>query len=244
VQAAASAVPALPAARPGANATPLAPATVAQAEPEPDVVPDAPPPPPFDLPKPPAPKVASVPLPIPAPAPAPRPAPAPVSVPAPRPAPQPMPAPVAQPAPLPEPASRPALASAGTAAGTASAGTAAGAGSAIAVIYFGDGKAALDNEARHVLTQVADIYRLHGGTLRVVGYSGGPARGGDAIHNSVTALTLASARADAVADGLESLGLQHDRIERTASGDAAPMIDEGRNTGVAGTRRAEIWLDY
>jgi outer membrane protein OmpA-like peptidoglycan-associated protein len=194
------------------------------ASPTPDIVPEAPPPPPFDLPPRPAPAVAALPPPpVPARQAAPAPAPA-------RPTPS---APSLQPIPEPTPAASSPARNSGSAAG-----------SAIAVIYFGDGQSGLTDDARHVLSQVADIYRLHGGRLRVVGYSGNAGGGGDPVRNSIAALNLASARADAVAGGLQSLGLQRESIERSASGDAPPMIDEGRNTGVAGTRRAEIWLDY
>jgi outer membrane protein OmpA-like peptidoglycan-associated protein len=115
---------------------------------------------------------------------------------------------------------------------------------AIAVIYFADGKSALDANGRKVLGQVTQLWRLQGGNIRVLGYSGQPGRGGDLVRTAMSSLGLASARADAVAGGLAELGVPREAIESSASNDPPPMIDQGRNTGVAGTRRVEIWLDY
>jgi outer membrane protein OmpA-like peptidoglycan-associated protein len=119
-----------------------------------------------------------------------------------------------------------------------------GASAQVAVIYFGDGKAALDADADKVLDQVASLYRLRGGTVRVVGYSGTPADRGDLVRSSMAALNLASSRADAVANGLVRHGVRREVIQRSASSEAPPLLEGGRSTGLAGTRRAEIWLDY
>jgi len=121
---------------------------------------------------------------------------------------------------------------------------AGGASAQVAVIYFADGKATLDADAEKVLDQVSQLYRLRGGTVRVLGYSGTPAGAGDVVRSSIASLNLAAARADAVANGLVRHGVRRDVIQRSGSNDAPPMLDSGRNTGLAGTRRAEIWLDY
>jgi outer membrane protein OmpA-like peptidoglycan-associated protein len=119
-----------------------------------------------------------------------------------------------------------------------------GASTQVAVIYFGDGKIALDGDADKVLDQVASLYRLRGGTVRVIGYSGTAPGSTDIVRSSMAALNLASSRADAVANGLVRHGVRREVIQRSASSEAPPLLEGGRNTGLAGTRRAEIWLDY
>jgi len=111
------------------------------------------------------------------------------------------------------------------------------AGQPLAIIYFANASAKLDARARGVLRQVAEIYRAQGGKVRVVGHAS--IGGGDA-----TALNdkISYRRAEAVAQALMADGVKPSAIEMAGYGTSHPIYAETAATGVAGNRRAEIFL--
>ena len=110
-------------------------------------------------------------------------------------------------------------------------------GQPLAIIYFADGSAKLDAEARRVLRQVAEIYRAQGGKVRVVGHAS--IGGGDAAALNDK---LSYRRAEAVARALMAHGVKPAAIEMAGYGTRHPIYAETAATGAAGNRRAEVFL--
>jgi outer membrane protein OmpA-like peptidoglycan-associated protein len=98
-------------------------------------------------------------------------------------------------------------------------------------IGFALGSAALSNENRAALRQLADELSRSGGTARIVGWAGGTDRGAD--H------TLAKARADAVAAELERLGVSPERIVAFA----ATELELAETAENAAGQRADIFVE-
>jgi outer membrane protein OmpA-like peptidoglycan-associated protein len=112
----------------------------------------------------------------------------------------------------------------------------------VATIYFGGG-AVLGLDDKSVLRQVADLYRLQGGHLRVIGHASAGASPAS-IKQSVTNLRIAGERADAVANELIRLGVPGASIVRNADTTPEPSYDPNSEEGKAAGRRVEIYLDY
>jgi outer membrane protein OmpA-like peptidoglycan-associated protein len=110
-------------------------------------------------------------------------------------------------------------------------------GQPLAIIYFADGSATLDAQARRVLRQVAEIYRAQGGKVRVVGHAS--IGGGDAAALNDK---LSYRRAEAVARALMAHGVKPAAIEMAGYGTRHPIYAETAATGAAGNRRAEVFL--
>jgi outer membrane protein OmpA-like peptidoglycan-associated protein len=113
----------------------------------------------------------------------------------------------------------------------------------VATILFADGSSRLDDEARHILGQVAKLHGEQGGTLRVVGHASMRTKPIDPERHAKVNEGVSIARANAVAGQLARLGVQRDTIVVTARGDSEPAYYEVMGTGEAGNRRAEIFLD-
>lgn len=114
----------------------------------------------------------------------------------------------------------------------------------VALIYFADGSAALDGEARGVLREVVRMHREAGGLLRVVGHASARTETDDPLRRKIGNLRMSLARANAVAAALVGMGVEADRIQVAGAGDTELIYDESSPTGEAGNRRAEIYLDF
>lgn len=114
-------------------------------------------------------------------------------------------------------------------------------GQRIATIYFPKGGATLGSHDQDILSQVVDIFRDNDRTITIVGHSSGeilPLPGTEIIPKPDD---IAIWRARAVAEALVAGGLDAGRIAAEAMGDRQLRFDEGKPTGVAGNRRAEIF---
>jgi outer membrane protein OmpA-like peptidoglycan-associated protein len=113
----------------------------------------------------------------------------------------------------------------------------------IATIYFPDGGSALSDHDRDILRQVADIYRKGATSVRVIGHSsrdGGDQSQQKAMVNYKTSLD----RASAIAGALVESGVPRDALSVDARGANEPRYAESTRAGVAGNRRAEIFLTF
>jgi outer membrane protein OmpA-like peptidoglycan-associated protein len=108
----------------------------------------------------------------------------------------------------------------------------------VAALYYDLGSATLAADDRTVLGQVAELYRLQGGHLRIIGHATTLPQA--SIKDSLADLKLAGERADGVAAALIKLGVPAGSIERQAVTAADPAIDTNPAVG----RRTEIYLDY
>lgn len=113
----------------------------------------------------------------------------------------------------------------------------------VATIQFADGSARLDDEARRVIGQVAKLQAEKGGTLRVVGHASMRTKPMDPDRHAKVNEGISIARANAVAGQLARLGVKRNAIVVDARSDAAPAYYEIMETGEAGNRRAEIYLE-
>ncbi|MEQ8602048.1 MAG: OmpA family protein [Marivibrio sp.] len=113
----------------------------------------------------------------------------------------------------------------------------------IATIYFPNGGAGLAERDRDILRQVADIYSRGGASVRVVGHSsqdGAEAGTQKALVNYKTSLD----RASAVAGALAEYGVPRDAISIDARGASELRYAESTAAGVAGNRRAEVYVTF
>jgi len=107
-------------------------------------------------------------------------------------------------------------------------------GEATALIYFGETTAALTDFDRSVLADVASMYvRQRGSRVRVIGHVSGNEKSAAADGD------LATARAEAVAQALISLGVPASALETSTGG---TRYDESTPNGVAANRRVEIYI--
>jgi outer membrane protein OmpA-like peptidoglycan-associated protein len=114
----------------------------------------------------------------------------------------------------------------------------------IATIQFADGSARLDGEARQILGQVAKLQSEKGGTVRVIGHASMRTKPMDADRHVKVNEGISIARANIVAEQLARLGVKREAIVVSARGDANPAYYEVMETGEAGNRRAEVYLDF
>ena len=113
----------------------------------------------------------------------------------------------------------------------------------VATIQFADGSARLDEEARQVLGQVAKLQGEKGGMLRVIGHASMRTKPMDPDRHARVNEGISIARANAVAGQLARLGVKRESIVVVARGDGDPAYYEVMETGEAGNRRVEIYLD-
>jgi len=110
-------------------------------------------------------------------------------------------------------------------------------GQPLGLIFFANGSSYLNAASREVLHQVAQIYRAQGKVIRVVGHASW-IPGGDNSFNS----KLSYARAQAVAKALAGYGVPGGALEMRGVGITQPVFYETASTGIAGNRRADIFL--
>ncbi len=172
-----------------------------------------------------------------------------------RPAPQ--PEPLAAPAPAKLTTSQPELTrAAAVPPSAADLGQSAGAGQAvrevaspvgetklIATIYFQDGSARLTGRDLDVIDQVRQIYGRGGRAVRVIGHSSATT-GESAERVALLNYKMSLDRATSVAQALMAEGLTQADIQVDARGDREPRFAETSEAGIAGNRRAEIYITF
>lgn len=105
----------------------------------------------------------------------------------------------------------------------------------VGLVGFGPGSANLPFSAESVLQQVAAAQKKAGGRIYVVGHAARGSRSGDA---------LALNRAGAIAERLETMGVEAGKIDVTSAGTRVPRARAAGIGGVGGIGddRAEIYL--
>jgi outer membrane protein OmpA-like peptidoglycan-associated protein len=121
-------------------------------------------------------------------------------------------------------------------------GSVAGVGQAVGLVYFGDGSSGLNDADRNVLRQVAELQRIQGGVLRIIGHASQRTGNLDAQRQDGVNRRVSLARATAVARALVGMGVQPILVQVAAAGDDQTLYAESTPAGEAGNRRAEVYL--
>lgn len=115
-------------------------------------------------------------------------------------------------------------------------------GQSVGVIYFRDGSAKLSSDDRKVLKQIAELHKVQGGMIRVVGHASMRTGSTDLVSHQQANQRISEARAKAVARHLTRLGVPSAAIQVVAMGDSQPIYSEVMPNGEAANRRAEVYL--
>ncbi|MGH6940537.1 OmpA family protein [Hypericibacter sp.] len=107
----------------------------------------------------------------------------------------------------------------------------------LGLIFFANGSSYLNAASREVLHDVARIYRAQGKTIRVVGHASWIPGGNNSFNSK-----LSYARSQAVAKALADYGVPGGALEMRGVGITQPVFYETASTGIAGNRRADIFL--
>jgi outer membrane protein OmpA-like peptidoglycan-associated protein len=110
------------------------------------------------------------------------------------------------------------------------------------MVYFEGGSAKLDGADQAVLSDVARLYKSHGGTLRVVGHASSGTHEKDAYKSQIVNLRVSTQRAEAVAAELARLGVPRSKMAIAGVSDSQPLYQETTRGGIAGNRRVEIFF--
>jgi len=121
--------------------------------------------------------------------------------------------------------------------------TAAGPGQLAAIIFFPNGSAALDDQDRKVLRDLARLREQRGGSLRIVGHASSWTQNATPEQHQLANFEMSLKRANAVLDELLQLGVPAEAAQAEAVGDAEPVYHEFMPSGEAGNRRVEIFLE-
>ena len=121
-------------------------------------------------------------------------------------------------------------------------GQLAGVGQAIGYVYFGNDSSNLSAADRRVLQQVAQLQRMQGGVLRIVGHASQRTGNLDALAQDEINRRVSLARATAVARALVNMGVAPTLVQVAAAGDNQTLYAESTPAGEAGNRRAEVYL--
>jgi len=95
-----------------------------------------------------------------------------------------------------------------------------------------------------VLSQVAQIYRRNGGTVRIVAHASQDASGQSADVIERGNYEVSKRRALAIVAQLERIGVPRSAIIAEAASDSEPAYGTNTARGVAANRRAEVYLDF
>lgn len=114
----------------------------------------------------------------------------------------------------------------------------------VAIIYFAHGSAGLDAQDRQILSDVAALHRARGGKIRVIGHASAHTAPTGQVEHRLANFEISLKRSNSVTARLISLGVGRDEIRAEAKGDGLPVYHEFMNTGEAGNRRVEIFLEY
>ena len=112
-----------------------------------------------------------------------------------------------------------------------------------AMLRFPRGSAKLSAKHREVLRDVLAMYRVRGGTLRVIGHASGASRDLDPAARKRANLRISIDRANAVAKELIRLGVKPGKLFVGGKSDREPIYYELTPAGDAGNQRAEIYID-
>jgi len=126
--------------------------------------------------------------------------------------------------------------------GAAPSGSIAGVGQAVGYVYFGNGSSNLSAADRQVLQQVAQLQRIQGGVLRIIGHASARTGNMDALEQQEINHEVSLSRATAVARALVEYGVQPILVQVAAAGDDQTLYAESTPAGEAGNRRAEVYL--
>lgn len=170
------------------------------------------------------------------------PAPVPLSAPQPRPLTASQPAAIA--AAQPPPSAADLARNAGTGSATVETASPAGQTKLIATIYFPDGGARLSSRDLDVLNQVGQIYGRGGQAIRVIGHSSTDKGASGQVRGALLNYKVSLDRATAVAQALMKEGVSQSEIQVDARGAKEPLYAESTAAGVAGNRRAEIYITF
>ena len=121
---------------------------------------------------------------------------------------------------------------------------AASAPGASATVYFANGSARLNGEAKAIVRGVAETWKTRGGAVRVVGHASRQAGDIAAQRRKLVNFHVSLDRATAVANELIRLGVDGSAIQVAAVGDSRPALDESMPEGEAENRRAEIFHSF
>lgn len=112
----------------------------------------------------------------------------------------------------------------------------------VGTIYFPDGAAALDGDARAALGAIADAYRRAGGKIRVVGHSSIGIGTEETARGQLANMKVSLDRANAVAAELMRRGVPSSALEIDGAGAERPAYAEISQDSEAWNRRAEVYL--
>jgi outer membrane protein OmpA-like peptidoglycan-associated protein len=121
-------------------------------------------------------------------------------------------------------------------------GSIAGVGQAVGYVYFGNGSSRLSTADRQVLQQVAQLQRIQGGVLRIIGHASARTGNMEALEQQSVNRDVSLERATAVARALVEYGVQPILVQVAAAGDDQTLYAESTPAGEAGNRRAEVYL--
>ena len=110
-------------------------------------------------------------------------------------------------------------------------------------ILFRHGSVRLTAQDKHLVRQIAGLYRGQGGTVRVVGHASGRTREADPVRHQMINFKVSMQRANAVAAELRRHGVPTRSIVVEAKSNGEPKFQETMPSGEAGNRRADIFLD-
>jgi outer membrane protein OmpA-like peptidoglycan-associated protein len=126
--------------------------------------------------------------------------------------------------------------------GYAPSGNIPGVGQAVGYVYFGNGSSRLSAADRQVLQQVAQLQRIQGGVLRIIGHASARTGNMEALEQQSVNRDVSLERATAVARALVEYGVQPILVQVAAAGDDQTLYAESTPAGEAGNRRAEVYL--
>jgi len=121
-------------------------------------------------------------------------------------------------------------------------GSVAGVGQAVGYVYFNNGSSNLTAADRQVLQQVAQLQRMQGGVLRIIGHASARTGNMEALQQDQVNRDVSLERATAVARALVEYGVQPILVQVAAAGDDQTLYAESTPAGEAGNRRAEVYL--
>ena len=121
-------------------------------------------------------------------------------------------------------------------------GGVAGVGQAVGYVYFNNGSSNLTSADRQVLQQVAQLQRIQGGVLRIIGHASARTGNMEALQQDQVNRDVSLERATAVARALVEYGVQPILVQVAAAGDDQTLYAESTPAGEAGNRRAEVYL--
>ena len=115
-------------------------------------------------------------------------------------------------------------------------------GQLAAIIFFGHGSVALDENDLAVLSDLVTLHSQQGGRLHVVGHASSRTRNTTPDQHQVANFEMSLKRANTVSAELLRLGVAPEALSTEAKADAEPVYHEFMPSGEAGNRRVEIFL--